>query len=223
MSKTKLSKPFLMLFFLVSVGDIVAIYLENSFLQMICKSLIIPSLLAWYLTKSSGVNKLFVIALVFSFVGDVLLLDKVNYFIFGIGAFLITQLIYVLIFSKGLGEASGKHKLVSILPFLLFFSVLISILKPNLNELLIPVSIYGFVISVFGMVSLLKYLNEKNGYNLLLLQGAVLFIISDSMIALNKFFEEQSFYPVSIMITYIAAQYLITSHVLQNELMKDNV
>lgn len=223
MNRKKLSTPLVTFFLLVSIADVVAVYLDNSYFQMIFKTLIIPSLLAWYVTQSSRVNPLFVIALVFSFIGDVLLLDKINYFIFGIGAFLITQLIYVLLFSKDLGNASWKNKLLSIFPFLIFYSVLISILKPALNDLLIPVSIYGFVISVFGMVALLKYLHHKNTCNLLLLQGAVLFIISDSMIALNKFYEEQSFYPVSIMITYVLAQYLITSHVLKSEVIKDEL
>ncbi len=217
MNLKKLSRPVFILFMLVSIGDIVAIYLQNSFLQVICKSLIIPSLLFWYLTKSADVNKLFVVALVFSFLGDVLLLDKVNYFIYGIGAFLMTQLLYIFIFSKGLASASAKHKLMSMIPFLVFYSVLISILKPTLNDLLIPVIVYGFVISVFGMVALLQYLHHKNKCNLLLLQGALLFIISDSMIALNKFYEAQSFYPVSIMLTYIMAQYLITVHMLKRE------
>ena len=156
-------------------------------------------------------------ALFFSFIGDVLLLDKINLFIFGIAAFLITQVIYIFIFSKGLAKAAWQKKITSLVPFLLFYSVLISVLAPNLNELLVPVMVYGIAISVFGTVALLNYLYDRNKNTLLLLQGALLFIVSDSMIALNKFHEEQSFYPVTIMLTYILAQYLIALYMLKTE------
>lgn len=156
-------------------------------------------------------------ALFFSFAGDVLLLDKTNFFILGIGAFLITQVIYIFIFSKGLAKVYWQKKMVSIVPFLLFYSVLISVLAPKLNNLLIPVMVYGIAISIFGTIALLKHLVDKNRLSMTLLQGAILFIISDSMIALNKFHEEQTFYPVTIMLTYVIAQYLIAHYMLQSE------
>ena len=37
----------------------------------------------------------------------------------------------------------------------------------------------------------------------------IMFIASDSMIALHKFHEPKLFYPVAIMVTYVLAQYLI--------------
>lgn len=191
--------------------------MENSLLQTICKPLIIPALIVWYLTKAEKVNKWYVTALFFSFIGDVLLLDKINFFIFGIAAFLITQLIYIFIFSKGLARINWKKKMTSVIPFLLFYSVLISVLAPNLNDLLIPVMVYGIAISIFGTVAFLNYLADKSSLSMTLLQGAILFILSDSMIALNKFHEQQAFYPVTIMLTYIMAQYLIATYMLQSE------
>ena len=217
MRDKRFSKPVFLFFILVSFLDVVGIFIQNPLLQTVCKPMIIPSLMAWYLIKTDAINKWYVIALFFSFVGDVLLLDKINLFIFGIAAFLITQVIYIFIFSKGLAKVSRQKKLASILPFLLFYSVLISILSPNLNDLLFPVMVYGMAISIFGTIALLNYLAVKNKLSMTLLQGALLFILSDSMIALNKFHEEQSFYPVTIMLTYIVAQYLIASYMLGSE------
>ena len=224
MTYKNFSKPIFLFFILVSIVDIVGIFLENPLLQTIFKPLIIPSLMIWYLAKTERANKWYVLALFFSFVGDVLLLDKINFFIFGIAAFLVTQVIYIFIFSKGLAKVSWQKKITAILPFLLFYSVLISVLAPNLNDLLIPVMIYGMAISIFGTIALLNYLADKNSLNMTLLQGAILFILSDSLIALNKFHEAQAFYPVTIMLTYIIAQYLIAKYVLGQEsksLVKD--
>ena len=213
----RFSKPVFFFFLLVSFLDVAGILLENSLLQTICKPLIVPTLILWYMSKTGKVNKWYVTALIFSFVGDVLLLDKTNFFILGIAAFLITQVIYIFIFSRGLGKTHWRKKITSIIPFLLFYSVLIAVLAPNLNDLLIPVMVYGIAISIFGMVALLNYLADKSSLNMTLLQGAILFIVSDSMIALNKFHEEQAFYPVTIMLTYIMAQYLIATYMLQSE------
>lgn len=211
------SRVFLLFFLVVSVVDIVAILYGNSLWQTLSKPLIIPALIGYYLTSSKLRNKWYVIALFFSFAGDVLLLDKNNLFLFGIGAFLITQVLYVYIFSKGLSKLTLKEKLIAFFPFTLFFVALIKVLYPGLQGFLIPVLVYGAAISVFGSISLLKYLAKRDTASLCLITGAVLFILSDSMIALNKFHQTLSFYPIAIMATYIIAQYLIAVFMLRSE------
>lgn len=218
MSNVKIfSKPLLFLFILVSLVDIVAIILGNPLWQTLSKPLIIPSLMLYYLVSAERVDRLYLIALFFSFVGDVLLLDKNNLFLFGIGAFLITQLLYVFIFYRGLGRTTTAMKFRAALPFTIFYMALISILKPGLGEFIIPVCIYGIAISIFGSVTYLKYLDKKSTGTLGLLFGAILFIISDSMIALHKFHGEQDLFPVAIMATYILAQFLIARFMLTSE------
>lgn len=161
-------------------------------------------------------NKWYVAAMFFSFLGDVLLLDKNNMFLYGIAAFLITQLLYVFIIAKEMPQSGWKTKGLAILPFLIFFISLISILKDGLGDFLIPVIIYGVAISIFGFVSLLNYLLKKDQASKTLLGGAVLFILSDSMIALHKFYEPRTIYPVAIMMTYIIAQYLIFRYMVKS-------
>ena len=218
MSKnSRLEQPILLIFILVSLIDICAILLGNSLWQTLSKPLIIPALIAYYLIRTTSMNKWYVIALIFSFAGDVLLLDKSNLFLMGIAAFLITQLLYISIFAKGLKDSSLVNKLKALLPFLVYFIVLITVLKPGLQDFFIPVLIYGLAISLFGTVALLNYLIKRDMISLRLFTGAVLFILSDSLIAFNKFHHERSFYPVIIMITYIVAQYLIATYILKSE------
>lgn len=217
--KKYLPKIFLFVFLVVSLIDVIAILNHSSLWQTIAKPLIIPALLAYYITGSKSKNKLYIVALIFSFAGDVLLLDKSNLFLFGIGAFLITQVLYVYLFSRGIGNGSLTKKILAGIPFFIFFVVLIRKLKPGLQDFLVPVVIYGIAISLFGYVSLLKYLLKQHKVNLSLLIGAVIFILSDSLIALNKFHESRDVYPVLIMFTYIIAQYLIAVFMLESEKM----
>ncbi len=213
MKTTKITKGLRLLFFTVSSLNIVCIILNNSILEMIFKPMITLSLIALYYFTVNKKNKWYVVALFFSFLGDVLLMDKNNLFLYGISAFLITQLLYIKIIISTLKESSFVQKIMAFIPFIIFFFLLLMLLKDNLNQFLIPVIIYGMTISFFGGISLLNYLTTKTKITQLLLLGAILFISSDSMIALHKFNEPKSFYPTTIMIAYILAQYLIYNYV----------
>jgi len=196
-------------FFTSSILDIIGVAANLIWLQTIFKPLIILSLITLYYSTVIERNNWYLLALFFSFLGDVFLLDKNGYFLLGIGSFLITQILFIKLIISQLEKVRIHHFIITLLPFVVYFTVLISIIQENLTEFMIPVVIYGITISFFGMVSLLNYFIDKSKRSLVLLIGAVLFIASDSMIALNKFHEPRILYPVAIMITYIVAQYFI--------------
>ena len=106
---------------------------------------------------------------------------------------------------------------MSAIPFLVYLVLLMRTLGPELDDLYYPVLIYGSVISLFGITALNYHLNQRNADSRILLTGALLFIGSDSMIALNKFYSPHMVYPVAIMLTYALAQYLICQSVLLEE------
>ena len=197
------------IFFASAILDIIGVAANILWLQNIIKPLIILSLITLYYITATERNNWYILALFFSFLGDVFLLDKNGYFLLGIGSFLIPQILFIKIIISQLRRVANYQIFISTLPFIVYFTMLIFKIKDNLNELLIPVVIYGITISVFGMVSLLYYFVNKTKKSQLLLVGAILFIASDSMIALNKFHEPKIMYPVVIMITYILGQFLI--------------
>jgi uncharacterized membrane protein YhhN len=91
------------------------------------------------------------------------------------------------------------------------------VLAPSLEALFYPVLIYGCVISIFGISALHHYSVRRDAASRILLTGALLFIGSDSMIAINKFYSPYMIYPVAIMLTYALAQYLICQYILMEE------
>ncbi len=209
MKTNTLIKTLTLLFFTVSMLDIIGVAFNNSLLRTIFKPLIMLSLMALYYFSANKKNNWYLVALLFSFFGDVLLMDKNNLFLFGIAAFLVTQLIYVYIIIKQLKKPSFFHKYLYAFLFVNYVVYLLTLLKPNLGELFYPVLVYGIAISVFGLVATLNYVTKRTAPALFLMLGAILFVASDSMIALHKFHEPKSFYPIAIMITYVLAQYLI--------------
>ncbi len=209
MKRNNITKGLTILFFTVSILDIIGVAINSSLLQVIFKPMIMLSLMALYYYSVEKKNNCFLLALAFSFLGDVLLMDKNNLFLYGIAAFLMAQVIYIKLIVGQLNKSSVQQKILAIIPFAIFIIVLLGVLKDNLNEFLIPVIIYGLTISIFGIVSLLNYLSDRSKIALILLVGAVLFILSDSMIALYKFHDPKAIYPIATMITYVLAQYLI--------------
>ncbi|UMB60623.1 lysoplasmalogenase [Lutibacter sp. A80] len=198
------------LFFLISFIDIIGIIFKIDSLVFLFKPFILLSLLFLYSHTVDIKNRWYVLALIFSFLGDVFLLYSGDVvFKFGLGSFLIAHLIYIGIVVKRIKKASMIRVFKAITPFTIVVLGLLFFLKDYLNELMIPVVIYAFTIAVFGMVSMLDYLNEKSKKAVFMLVGSIIFIVSDAVLAINKFYEGTHIYQIIVMVTYVSAQYLI--------------
>ena len=130
-------------------------------------------------------------------------------FILGLVSFLLAHIMFIVLVVRMLKKPSSKNGLIAFIPFVITFSGLLFLLKDSLGEMMIPVIIYGAVISIFGTVSLLNYLTSKTKESMFLLIGAVFFVLSDSVLAINKFYDSMAFYPLIVIVTYILAQYFI--------------
>ena len=217
MSKESKGNKLIWIYFIVTALDLIGVGLDIDWLELICKPLIMMSLMAFYWLVSPRRRKTYLAALLFSLLGDIFLLDKEGLFLFGIGAFLITQILFIVLVVKRSSTFSISKLIASAIPFLVYLVLLMQALAPKLGDLFYPVLIYGSVISIFGITALNYHLNQRNANSSILLTGALLFIGSDSMIALNKFYSPHMIYPVAIMLTYALAQYLICQSMLMEE------
>lgn len=151
-----------------------------------------------------GVNRITILAaLVFSAIGDVILaIDGRQFFIYGLSSFALTHLIYTWLFLKE-SVILRKHTFL-VIPFILFGIIMLSVLVPVLNRMLLPVIIYLTIIVSMGISAVIS----KRSNNELVL-GAFLFMISDSVIAINMFIAKVPSSSYWIMLTYFPAQFLI--------------
>jgi uncharacterized membrane protein YhhN len=206
----------LIAFVLFSLIDFYGIYLEKQLMVNFAKPMLMITLFWYYYSNTKQLNKYFVLGLFFSFLGDLLLLGTGEvYFIFGLLFFLIAHVFYIIMVLRLISARKPKDFIMAGVPFLLLFLVLMNVLFAGLGSMKIPVIIYAMTISFFGIVSLLLYLQSKTKISLLLLVGVLIFISSDTILALNLFYKTQSFYPLLIMMTYVLAQYLICRFVLK--------
>jgi uncharacterized membrane protein YhhN len=201
---------------------LIILYLNLEEFDWYMKPLLLPILLfAVYLSDSFPTKKILLTALLFSWIGDIILLftDKGElYFIFGLVAFLISHLVYILLFSKQQSSRIIDNKLVfglRIIAILAYFAIMITTLFPKLGPLKIPVLVYAVVITTmlfFAFKGSLKWAIPANQYILI---GAIVFVSSDSILAFNKFYAPIAHASFFIMATYCLAQYLIVAGILK--------
>lgn len=228
MKQTKLSTYIIYAFYIIAIVNLITQVVQVEWLDFATKPLLMILLLMYYLThrnhKPYGLSKLVVGALVFSWFGDLLLMlqDKIEgLFIFGLGAFLIAHVFYIFVCRKAKYDEPGELNNSFIrtrIVFLAFIGgALIYMLYPNLGTLLIPVIIYTFVIIFMGISALLRrgWTSEKSF--LMVYSGALLFIMSDAMLGIDKFMSPVIQARLLIMATYISAQFLIVKGILIHE------
>ena len=212
------NKNLVLLYALLCIIEIATEYFQTDMLRYIVKPTLMIMLAFYFYLESkpdiSSFAKKILAALVFSWGGDVFLMFQ-GYFLPGLISFLIAHVFYILAFTENVHRASERRSTMNIillaLPFLFFSTVLFSFLLPNLGEMMIPVGVYTSVITVMGISAAIRPNSVGKESYALVLSGAVIFMLSDSTIALNKFIYngELPYARVVIMVTYLLAQYLI--------------
>jgi uncharacterized membrane protein YhhN len=205
------------LFLFVLALNLAGAALSTPWLGYCTKPLLIPIVALYFLSfKEAGASRhlkmVVLFALLFSWVGDVLLMfvpQNENFFLAGLASFLLAHIFYIFFFHKIKAQEKLTNRIWIVVLVALYYGGLIYLLSPHLGEMKLPVRIYGLVISFMCMLALhLFYLTPKKG-GWLMAAGAVLFVISDSILAINKFYAPFEMAGLCIMLTYGLAQLLI--------------
>jgi len=150
-------------------------------------------------------------ALLFSLSGDIFLLlpnEPSWYFIGGLLSFLFAHIMYIFAFFK-IENFKTSRSFLAIL-FLLFYALLVfKLIGEGLGELSPYVLLYMIVLLLMVLTVFVRNTSVTAKSYSLVLTGALLFMISDSLLAINKFYQVFAFADILIMLTYGYAQFLI--------------
>ena len=146
-----------------------------------------------------------IIGLVFSLAGDVFLMLPSDQFVAGLVAFLVAHLFYSAAFASEMSTLIGWP----FIPFVIYGIVIYIILSPSLGKLKLPVLIYVIVILVMAWLAWERWGGTGQSGPLLAAIGAVLFIISDTILAIDRFRGTFKLSRALNLTTYFAAQLLI--------------
>lgn len=151
------------------------------------------------------------LALPLSALGDLLLALPIhNGFIYGLAAFLLAQISYAWGFNGARAQLLDTKRKGRLLFVALLCVALASAILPKTGNLLIPVALY--LVAIASMIVLASLHSSTNAS---IFCGALLFVLSDACIAINKFIWPFSASDVAIMTTYYSAQALIVYGVLR--------
>ncbi len=214
-------------------------------LTTITKPLLLPSLMAYFALSVNGVwkhhHKLLCAALIFSWIGDVSLMltpdsntdfsligiaPSKYYFLLGLSSFLVNHLFLMRVYRTSVHSTTPtffQQSKIYFLPFLVFYVVMIAVIIPPLlsndekSLAAAPVVVYAGVITTMATFALNRYGKVNNRSFWMVWIGALLFVFSDSVIALN-FLAFPGVIPNAgfvIITTYFAAELLIVQGVLE--------
>jgi uncharacterized membrane protein YhhN len=209
---------FIVPYVITAIVNLVGVACGIAILSDISKPLIVPFLGGYYMAgKNIYRSKPLLVALMACWIGDVALMLvglNANWFLVGLASFLVGHIFYIITYRQHRSEAVENglltvQKIRASIPVVLAGTGLVVILYPHLDGLQFPVMIYATAIIIMVMNAIFRFGRTNARSFWLTLSGSIIFMVSDAILAINKFMGEIDGAGVIIMLTYIVAQFLI--------------
>jgi len=207
--------PKFTIFFVLLMGlEIAGLTVIPTF-HMVSKAMIMAGLVGFYITVEKRQNNAFLLGLILALLGDCFFLyDTPDFFKIGLVAFIGMQLCYLTAFNRKRRIPKNADYLVSAGIGVVSLGTLLFLWK-DLGDSRALVAAYSVIIATTAIYAYLRH-PKLRGYTILL-TGVVLLMISDSILAYDRFSSTIPYGQIIIMLTYMIAQYLIvTGEVLGN-------
>ena len=205
----------LILYIVIGAINVLGHLFDQPDMVRFSKPMLMPALIFFIYHQARGhvtkLTMLVVLALIFSWLGDLALMKDRDglYFLLGLGAFLLAQLTYTYVYYKSTFE-KPQFQLMPLLPILTFTIFLLAFVVRNApTDMQIPIVVYAICITAMASMARLRMGLTSNFSFQWVMMGSLLFVISDSAIAIDKFYRPIPYDSVVIMSTYIAAQVII--------------
>jgi uncharacterized membrane protein YhhN len=209
-------QAWIVLFSIALVANIIAGLIKSQLLDYISKPLIVIAVAAYFISGTGPIKsslKIWILAaLFFSWMGDILLMfqeKNASFFLMGLSSFLLAHVCYIIFFHRVRVAENIRRVAWPAIVVVIYYAALIIFLSPYLGDMKLPVRIYGLVISFMFMLALHMLMLKNKIAGQCMILGALLFVASDSVLAINKFYQSFETAGVIIMLTYGLAQLFI--------------
>ena len=198
---------------LAIMGAVTYLYGVSTHAMVLClltKPVPVLALLGWlYSGPVSPYRHWISIGLGFSLLGDILLAWPQDLFVFGLGAFLFAHLAYLKAYLVDCRRPAVPALILALLAGGSLLSVMAS---QGLGDLLVPVSVYALAISAMlwrALARLGSSVAKRSAW--LAAAGALAFVVSDSLIGIDRFVQPFAAAPYLIILTYWLGQWGIAA------------
>ena len=211
---------FLVLFFVFTAVEIFGEFKDNDKLIFFSKPLLMPLLILFYIFGVIDTNSIarvdwfIVIALIGGCAGDILLMlkDQDKWFLYGMGAFLVNQIFYIMSFLLSITDYTvfNVWGLFLLGPAILIMVFTIPRFINKTGDMKGLVLVYMAALLVMHISALLRIAEFQGLPFILIYVGSLSYIFSDASLAINKWAGEFTNARFIIMTAYVMAQFYIT-------------
>lgn len=204
----------LVIFAITTTVHLYASYNTNQKLRNISKPWILLSLLGFYLFSTDNVQTTVVLALIFSWIGDMFLILKgVKWFTVGGISFMISHFFFILSYAKYV-DFNSLNKVIVVSLILLFIissTIIFKYLKPHLPKpLFYPMYLYLIINGMMNCFAWFRAMSMSAKASIITAIGALLFYISDCSLFFVRFDKDSKLKThFLVMLTYSIGELLI--------------
>ena len=184
-------------------------------IRYISKPFLMPLLACFYMFDNPSLNLWVIFGIAGGFIGDVCLMipdpkGTKRFFKIGLISFLLGHLFYIIALIIIVDFSLFRWwSLLLTIPYIIIGVYVYPRLIKHTGKMKIPVTIYLIVIILMGVSTPLLWGTGEPIGVILLMVGALVFIISDTINAFNKFAKEIPYERLYTMTTYLLGQFLL--------------
>lgn len=208
---------FLSLFVIVSVIHLIDSWRDNAKRRAYTKPFLLILLLLFYFFAAKEISWVLAAALLFSWLGDVLLIPKgTPWFIAGGIAFLVSHILFIFAYLPAIQWERAVWWIL-IPAALLYYGISVTVtlkLKGNIPvAMIVPMILYLLANSTMNLAALTQLMTLRNAGAAVAYAGAVFFFISDCTLYLVRYHTNKNLIfkkHFTVMLTYLLGECLIT-------------
>jgi len=187
--------------------------------QFYFEPLIVPSILIYYLISSRKKNPLILLAFLFVWVGDLLLLIELSpvFLQWAVFCYWLMQLCFIGVYKNYLEGYSYKAHLLGLMFWGSYLAVFLNHVYTSLGDMKIHGIVYGLTLSAFGSIAILELLRKVSRKNFLLILGLLVFSVRDVFLTYNKKYFNEDVFKFSIPILHGIGFFIIIEAMLYFE------
>ena len=204
----------LILFFIVTGMHLYASLKQDKPLRNRTKPFILLFLLAFYCLSAGEIRITVVLALIFSWIGDMLLIPKgIKWFTAGGISFMVSHFFFILTYAERTDFSAVSRPVMIILPvcFLISAAIIFKYMRPFLpRSIFWPMLLYLLINGGMNCFAWFRSMSTAGSASVITALGALLFYISDTalfFVRFNKDSRLKTHFPV--MLTYSLGEFLI--------------
>ena len=206
----------LILYVVMSFLHLLASYEDNSEKRKKTKPFLLGLLLLFYLFAAKEKSIYLILALVTSWLGDILLIPKGhNWFTYGGISFIFSHLFFVAVY---MGQISFHHvNWLIIIPLALVYfgialRVIFAVKDTTPKKMVVPMYFYLICNSTMNVFAFMQLITTHSAGALVAYLGAVLFFVSDCTLFIVRYYKNpEVIYKkhFTVMLTYLLGELLI--------------